>query len=95
MQYIYISLQNMQEKDISLKQIPYTYIQECNELDDALDGLRGIYFGSALLAAGHAVHECAKEVCVCVCCVCCVCVCLCVVCCVLCVECCVCVCVCV
>ena len=30
-------------------------------LDEALEGLRGIYFGSALLAAGHAVYESSVE----------------------------------
>ena len=43
-----------------LEQI-YAVLRTRAELDDVLEGLRGIYFGSALLAAGHALHEYSQE----------------------------------
>ena len=39
----------------------YAALKQSHELDEALEGLRGIYFGSALLAAGHSVHEYSLE----------------------------------
>mmetsp|Transcript_28615 Transcript_28615/g.84416 ORF Transcript_28615/g.84416 Transcript_28615/m.84416 type:complete len:309 (-) Transcript_28615:366-1292(-) len=39
----------------------YATLREGATLSEALDGMRGVYHGSTLLAVGHAVHEAAVE----------------------------------